>query len=99
MITPIGETGVRKRKTAIQSDDSRFEVKLALPVAEIFRVGVWIAQIVRNQDGGLPGEFETLPALVANGQVVQANHVGARVGEAFLVFFARATRQFLPSGA
>ena len=64
-------------------------------IAEIFRVGVGIAKIIVDENGGLAGQFEALAALVAGYQVIQPHHVGTGLGELFPVFFADAARQFL----
>jgi hypothetical protein len=63
-------------------------------VAEVFRVGVGITEIVVDEHGGLAGQFETLAALVASHQVVQPHHIGRGFLKLFPVFCAGSTGQF-----
>ena len=64
-----------------------------LAVAEVFRVGAGIAEVVIDEYRGLAGQFETLAAFVARHQVVQADHVGSGFVELFAVFRARPARE------
>lgn len=68
-----------------------FEKKSA--IAEIFGIGVGIAEIVVDQDGGLAGQFETLSALETSDEIVEPNHVGSGFGKFSAVFVTSAARQ------
>ncbi len=75
----------------------RFENGLA--VAEVFRIGVAVTEIVVNENCGLPCEFNALAAFVAGDEVVEAHHVGGRFSELGAVFGAGAAGQFPFLGA
>src|SRR5712691_2477632 len=64
------------------------------PIAEVFRVGVGITQIVVDQNRGLTRQFKSFAALVARYQIVQPDHVGSSLRKLSLVFLADSTRQF-----
>src|SRR5438046_10471002 len=64
-----------------------------LAVAEVFRVGAGIAEVVVDEYRGLAGQFETLAAFVARHQVVQADHIGSGFVELLSVFGAGAARE------
>lgn len=68
--------------------------KQSSAVAEIFGVGVGVAEIVVDENGGLAGELEALAALEAGHQVIEPDHIGCGLGEFAAVFFAGAARQF-----
>src|SRR5258708_28580506 len=63
-------------------------------IAEVFRVGVGIAEIIVDENGRLAGQFEALPALVASHQIVQPHHVGTGLRKFSLVFLADPAWQF-----
>src|SRR5258708_7154990 len=68
-------------------------------IAEVFRIGVGIAEIVVDENGRLAGQFEALAALVASDQIVQPHHVRTGFRKLAAVFLADAARQllFLPA--
>src|SRR5216683_8406175 len=63
-------------------------------IAEVFRIGVGITQIIVDENGRLAGQFETLPTLVASHQIVQPHHVGTGLRKFSPVFLADPARQF-----
>lgn len=63
-------------------------------IAEIFGVGVGIAEIIVDQHGGLPGQLKTFAAFVARHQIVEPHHERSSFGKLSAVFFAGAARQF-----
>src|SRR5215468_3167588 len=70
------------------------ELKSGLSIAKILRVFVGVAEIIVDEDGGLAGELETLAALVAGDEVVQANHVGCGSRKLAAVLLAGASGEF-----
>src|SRR5258708_32557380 len=84
-------------KPADPSDSLRTkyqELKTLSAIAEVFRVGIGIAEIMVDENGRLAGQFETLPALVASHQIVQPHHVGTGLRKFSPVFLADPARQF-----
>ena len=63
-------------------------------IAEVFRIGVGVAEIIADKNRRLAGQFETLPALVASHQVIQPHHVGTSLRKLPLIFLADSARQF-----
>jgi hypothetical protein len=63
-------------------------------VAEIFGIGVGIAQIVVDEHRGLPGKLKALAAFEAGHEIVEPHHKGSGLRKLSPVFFAGATRQF-----
>jgi hypothetical protein len=68
--------------------------KQNLAVAEIFGVGVGIAEIVVDENGGLACKLEALAAFEAGHEVIKPNHERSSFGKFAAVFFAGAARQF-----
>jgi hypothetical protein len=70
-----------------------------LAIAEIFRIGVAVAQSIADQNCGLPGQLNPLAAFVAGHQIVQPHHVRSRFREFNAILATSAARQFLALGA
>jgi|HubBroStandDraft_6_1064221.scaffolds.fasta_scaffold04008_9 hypothetical protein len=65
-----------------------------LAVAEIFGVGVGIAEIIVDEHRRLAGQLEAFAAFETGDEVVEPHHVGCRFGKLSAVFFAGTARQF-----
>jgi hypothetical protein len=65
-----------------------------LTVAEIFGIGVGVAEIIVDEHSGLAGKLEAFAALETGDEIVEPHHVGRGFGELSAVFFAGAARQF-----
>src|ERR1700730_16327265 len=67
----------------------------ASAVAEVFGVGVRIAEGIGDEHGGLAGELEALAALVTRDEVVQAHHVGCGFTKFPSIFLTGTPRELL----
>ena len=65
-----------------------------LTVAEIFGVGVGVAEIIVDEHRGLAGQLEAFAAFETSDEVVEPHHVGRGFGKFSAVFFAGAAWQF-----
>src|ERR1700723_1970709 len=63
-------------------------------VAEIFGIGVRIAQIIVDEHGGLPRKLKAFAAFETRHEVVQPHHERSRLGKLSAVLFTGAARQF-----
>ena len=63
-----------------------------LAVAEIFRVGVWIAEIIVDEHRGLAGQLKAFAAFETGDEIVEPHHVGRGFGKLSAVFVAGAVK-------
>src|SRR5580700_4200123 len=91
MSGPTGSAGLSRASTGILPASGCS----SLPVPEIFRIRVGIPQRVGDEHSRLTSQLETLAALVASDQVIQAHHVRSSLGKFPAVFVTGAARQFL----
>jgi hypothetical protein len=63
-------------------------------VAEIFGIGVGIAEIIVDEDRRLPRQLEAFSAFEASHQVIEPHHEGSSLGKLSAIFFASAAWQF-----
>jgi hypothetical protein len=63
-------------------------------IAEIFGIGVGIAQIIVDEHRGLPGKLKAFAAFETSHEIVEPHHEGSSFGKLSAVFFACSARQF-----